>query len=496
LLAEAALITTETAQEARARDSLRERLRQRSHIDALGRFYARLAEMEDISELAPVLQEEIAVLQLDTLHVLLFDAEDSGWSQLVYSSVNNGFVGRRVPSLRVLPEEVVEASGPEPFFVLPLGADGSLGRLVAQARLDQVRLLHNFAGALTSVLGRLMRRRRLSRIPLSSTSSENQIGRYRILRPLGKGGMARVYLADMEMLPGIVRQVALKIIDPSVLGSEDWQSQLAEEVRAAALIRHPNVVPVLEVGREAGNLFMVMEYVEGDNLATLAGAARAAKEGVPLPIIGRVLSEVLAGLHAAHEATDRDGIPMHLVHRDFSPQNILVGVDGITRLTDFGIAKTADTPSTTEVGVLKGKVRYMSPEQVLGRPIDRRTDIWAAGVVAWELVAGRRLHQEQSDTVVLQKVVTDFPRELKMVRPDVPPNVADVVHRALALEPDRRYATAAEFRAQLAETWQAHCGLADNDEVGSWVRLHMSGLHISDGTVTIPTFAMPTRSRS
>jgi serine/threonine-protein kinase len=304
--------------------------------------------------------------------------------------------------------------------------------------------------------------------------------------------MARVYLAEMQMLPGIVRQVALKIIDPSVFGVENWQGQLAEEVRAAALIRHPNVVPVLEVGQENGHFFMVMEYVEGDNLATLADGARLAHEPVPPPIIGRILSEVLAGLHAAHEATDHDGIPMHLVHRDFSPQNILVGVDGVTRLTDFGIAKTADTPTSTEVGVLKGKVRYMSPEQAMGKPIDRRTDIWAAGVVAWELLAGRRLHPEQSDAVVLLKIVTDFPRELSTVRADVPPTIAEVVQTALALEPGQRYSTAAEFRAELLEVWQTHWGLAESDEVGAWARRHASVA--KHDALTIPTvIAAPTR---
>ena len=217
-----------------------------------------------------------------------------------------------------------------------------------------------------------------------------RVGRYELLLPVGTGGMATVYLARVSVVEGVFRQVALKLMHPSVQADSDNAVSLLEEAKLAAQIRHPNVVTVVEVGDSPHGIFLVMDYVEGDTLSGLRRTRR--KQGGQLPpnIAGRIMLDSLAGLHAAHELKDELGQPLHLVHRDFSPQNILVGTDGISRLTDFGVAKAAGRSNVTKSGIIKGKVAYMSPEQALGKEVDRRCDVWAAGVVCWELLAGQR----------------------------------------------------------------------------------------------------------
>ena len=219
-----------------------------------------------------------------------------------------------------------------------------------------------------------------------------RVGRYEILLPIAKGGMATVYLARAEGHGGFDRHVALKLTLPHLRNDPEFSAVLLDEAKLVAHLRHTNVVPVLDVAQDTLGVFLVMDYVAGDTLAGLIKTAAVQGDPLPVSVSLRILVDALEGLHAAHEHGDEDGYPLHLVHRDFSPQNILVGTDGVGRLTDFGIAKAASRASSTANGLIKGKMSYVSPEQARGLPLDRRCDLWAAGVIAWEIMCRRKLN--------------------------------------------------------------------------------------------------------
>jgi serine/threonine-protein kinase len=216
-----------------------------------------------------------------------------------------------------------------------------------------------------------------------------------------------------------------------------------------------------------------MGFVEGGSLAVLLRAMRQGSERVPARIVARILVDSLGGLHAAHELKDAEGVPLNLVHRDVSLQNILVGVDGVTKITDFGIAKTAEHFDVTESGVLKGKVRYMSPEQAFGRRVDRRADVWAMGVVLWELLTNQRLFGEANEAATLLKIISGPPPHVS-TSCTVTPEVDALVARALAIDPSERFQSAREFRSALVSVWQGEGGLAEPEEVGALVRDRLS----------------------
>lgn len=294
----------------------------------------------------------------------------------------------------------------------------------------------------------------------------SRLGRFELLTRLGVGGMATVFLARARGPHGFERHVAIKLMHPHLQLDPVWTKQFVIEARIASRIVHQNVVGVTDVAEDADGVYLVLDYVEGDTLSGLIKESRARGETVPLPIAMRILCDALAGLHAAHELRDPDGQPVGLVHRDFSPQNVLVGVDGLTRLTDFGIAKTTMGDRTT-TGLVKGKLAYMSPEQASGRPLDRRSDVWAAGVMAWELVTGERMHPSADDEMAtLMRIVSSRPRRVSTRRPDVSTALDEAV--AAALEPKResRLASAEALRRALAEA----VDLADASEVAQYVR--------------------------
>ena len=304
-----------------------------------------------------------------------------------------------------------------------------------------------------------------------ATIYQERDGRYELLLPIGTGGMATVHLARTLVVGDLHREVALKLMHPHFRAEDgEWAVHLLEEAKLAARIRHPNVVSVLEVGEGNCGVYLVMEYVEGDTLSGLVRASRNRGQPLPLPIAGRILIDSLAGLHAAHELIDEQGERLDLVHRDFSPQNILVGTDGISRLTDFGIAKAAGRVGVTSSGIIKGKVGYMAPEQALGKRVDRRCDVWAAGVVAWELLAGQRLYKQEDQVTTLLRIVQEPPPRLRSVRPEVPAALEQLVAQALTMDPEQRIASASELRKRLLETWRNEADLADTTEVGEAVR--------------------------
>jgi serine/threonine protein kinase len=282
--------------------------------------------------------------------------------------------------------------------------------------------------------------------------------------------MAAVYLAQQRGLGGFQREVALKLTHAHLREQPNWATELLEEAKIAARIQHPNVVQVLDVDDDPLGVFLVMQYVEGDSLAGLLRHAVTVERRLPNGIGLRILDDALAGLHAAHELRDGTGNLVGLVHRDFSPQNILVGVDGVARLTDFGVAKAADRAGFTRTGTIKGKFGYMSPEQVRDRPLDRRSDVWAAGVVAWEVFAGRRLYPSGDQASTLFRIVTEKPPPLRSVRPDVPCAVEEAIASALTIDVERRCPSAEELRQRILGAWTGQAARAERSELGAYVR--------------------------
>lgn len=298
-----------------------------------------------------------------------------------------------------------------------------------------------------------------------------RVGRYELLFPVGTGGMGTVYLAQAEVVPGVTRNVAIKLMHSELRANPEIAPQLMAEAQLAASIKHPNVVAVLEAGDSNHGVYLAMDYVEGTTLAGLLRKARKREEQVPIRVAAKVLRDALTGLHAAHELKSEDGRPLDIVHRDFSPHNILVGADGISRLTDFGIAKALSNIGTTATGVVKGKIGYMSPEQASGTRIDRRTDVWAAGVVAWESLTAKRLFRGTNDAATLLQIVSGKrPPRVSRVRPDVPADLDAVIDEALRHDPNERLATAQELRRRLEASLADHGGIADEEEVAEFVQ--------------------------
>ena len=297
-----------------------------------------------------------------------------------------------------------------------------------------------------------------------------RLGRYEVLIPVASGGMATVYLARSQGMAGFEHDVALKLTHGHLRDDPDFVSSLIDEARLAGRIRHPNVVSVLDVGEDPHGVFIVMEYVEGDSLANVLRLLRKQGQQMPPPIALRLLDDVLMGLHAAHELTDEKGAPMKVVHRDVTPHNILVGLDGIARLTDFGIAKAVTRLSNTSTGLVKGKIAYMSPEQAQGQPIDRRCDVWAAGVVAWETFAGSRLYDAPNEAAILLKIVREPPTRLRTVRRELPIGIDEVVAKALQLNVNHRFASAELFAEELiAAAAKAGLKRAERREVATYL---------------------------
>ncbi|CAN5665698.1 hypothetical protein BH09MYX1_BH09MYX1_16890 [soil metagenome] len=281
---------------------------------------------------------------------------------------------------------------------------------------------------------------------LAEPGAGEQLARYELVAEIASGGMATVYLARAIGIVDFRRFFAIKRLHPHLNKDADFVAMFLDEARLAARIHHPNVVPIFEIGVKDEQYFLVMDYVEGDTASRLVIRSKHLGRTLPIGFTTRVLVETLAGLHAAHELTSDDGAPLEIVHRDVSPQNILVGVDGVARITDFGVARAAARiGDQTQGGQLKGKLAYMAPEQIRGGVIDRRVDVFAAGIVLWEMLAGERLFKAETEGETLFKVAAAEVPDLVTIVPALPLEIAAVCHRALSKDPNDRYATAADF---------------------------------------------------
>ncbi len=243
--------------------------------------------------------------------------------------------------------------------------------------------------------------------------------------------------------------VAVKVCHAQLQRDTSFASMFLDEARLAARIHHPNVVATLDVGEANDALYLVMEYIDGDRLLELLRAAANAGERLPIGVTLRIMIDLLSGLHAAHELTDRDGKPLNIVHRDVSPQNIMVGVDGVSRILDFGVAKAESRISVSHEGVIKGKLSYMAPEQISWQVVSRKGDIFSAGVVLWESLVGRRLFRGETNADTIVQVLHEELVAPSTLVPSIPAKLDEVVLKGLARNPGDRYANAQEFAEAL-----------------------------------------------
>jgi len=297
-----------------------------------------------------------------------------------------------------------------------------------------------------------------------------RLGRYQVLAQLAAGGMAGVYVARALAMAGFERLVAVKVLHPHLAHEEEFISMFLDEARLAARIHHPNVVATLDISDTEGDgFFLVMEYIEGHHLGALL--QQAAKDGlrVPPPIVVRVVLDALAGLAAAHDLVDENGTPLHLVHRDISPHNIMVGTDGIARLTDFGVAKAEVRLTSTRDGQFKGKLAYMAPEHASTGATDQRSDLFAMGIILWEGLTGRRLFRADTNAQTLNKILVEPIPPPSEARPELAPFDA-LCARALERDPALRFQTADEFAAALEAVVDETGGVSSARQVGEVVR--------------------------
>ncbi|HSD86737.1 MAG TPA: protein kinase [Kofleriaceae bacterium] len=278
-----------------------------------------------------------------------------------------------------------------------------------------------------------------------------KLGRYEIVRHWATGGMAQVLLARTTGIGGFERYVVVKRIQSEHAKDERFVRMFLDEARLAAMLHHGNIVQVHEVGDEGGRIFFAMEYVHGEDLRRLLRNLNLARQKTPLEHVVAIVSAAADALHHAHEQRGSDGKPLGLVHRDVTPANIIVGYDGIVKVVDFGIAKAALRSTETAGGTLKGKVAYMSPEQCMGKPVDRRSDVYGLGVVLYEASCVRRLFKGDNDFLTMSSIIAGKIPPPTRFRPYLPKELEQIILKALAIRPEDRFQTAAEMGAALEQ---------------------------------------------
>ncbi|MBE7478522.1 MAG: protein kinase [Polyangiaceae bacterium] len=298
------------------------------------------------------------------------------------------------------------------------------------------------------------------------------LDRYELLCPVAQGGMAQVWVARLQGKLGFEKLVAIKTMIAEHAHDDKFEKMFLDEANIIARIRHPNVAQILDLGHQGSVIFLVLEWIEGESAAALRRAVHSKGEKMPLNVVLRVVADACAGLHAAHELKNERGEPLNVVHRDVSPSNVLLSVSGEVKLIDFGVAKAVDRIAPeTAAGVIKGKVAYMSPEQALGKAVDRRADIWSAGIMLYHLLAGRTPYEGDNQIQTLHQVVQGLPPEpIK----GIPPEVAEIAYTALSYAADGRYATADEMQRAVEAALVKCCGPTTQSDVATYVNSKMS----------------------
>jgi len=293
-----------------------------------------------------------------------------------------------------------------------------------------------------------------------------KLGRYEVLIKIASGGMAAVYVARAQGIAGFERLVAIKVLHANLAHEEEFITMFLDEARLAARIRHPNVVPTIDIaGSVDSGYFIVMDYIEGEHLGRLISTANKMNERLPPRVVLRIIADALLGLGAAHSLTDETGKSLNLVHRDVSPHNIMVGVDGISRLTDFGIAKAEDRLTHTREGQIKGKLAYMAPEQASMGRTDSRSDLFSMGIILWEALTGQRLFRAGSTAGTLNRLISEPIPSPSSVNDELKPYDA-LLNKALTRDPDERFQNANDFIDMIEETAGQVGGMGSLRRVG------------------------------
>jgi serine/threonine-protein kinase len=273
--------------------------------------------------------------------------------------------------------------------------------------------------------------------------------RYRVIEKLESGGMAEVFRAESEGLQGFRKQVAIKRVLPHLSEKKKFISMFLDEARLSARLSHSNCVQVFDIGVGDNAYFIVMEYVDGANLKSVYESLKKQGHKFPVPAAVWICAEICKGLAYAHELTDQNGEPMHIVHRDMSPPNVLITKFGEVKIVDFGLAKANSQLEKSEPGIIKGKFSYLSPEAAMGQDVDSRTDIFAVGIILWELLSGQRLFLGETDFQTVKKVQQAVIPPITQINPDVTPELERIIAKALARDPNARYQYARDLARDL-----------------------------------------------
>jgi eukaryotic-like serine/threonine-protein kinase len=291
------------------------------------------------------------------------------------------------------------------------------------------------------------------------------VGRYELRAQLAKGGIATVYLGRLRGAGGLHRVVAIKRLHTHLRADDDASTMFLDEARVALRVKHPNVVHAVDVVLRDDEIFIVMEYIEGTSLSQLLRCVSKANEQIPVRIGASIVAHTLHGLHAAHEARNERGESLGIIHRDVSPQNLLVGTDGVARVLDFGVAKTVSQMHVTRHGEVKGKIAYMAPEQLLGAPLTRAVDVFAVGIILWEVLTGHRLFYGDNDGEVVRRLLQVPIPPPSTLNAALSSDVDQLVLRALERDPAARFSTAEEMAVALERVLPP----LPTREVGAWV---------------------------
>jgi eukaryotic-like serine/threonine-protein kinase len=302
--------------------------------------------------------------------------------------------------------------------------------------------------------------------------SEQQ--RYRVLKRLASGGMAEVFVAESASIEGFRKQVAIKRVLPQLSKKSQFIEMFLDEARLSAHLSHSNVVSVFDIGVGDGSYFIVMEYVDGADLKAVMDYTKKVGQNIPVEAASYVATRICQGLSYAHELKS-DGKPLQIIHRDITPANVLITRYGEVKIVDFGLAKASSQLAASDQGVIKGKFGYLAPETVMEKPVDQRVDVFAVGIILWELLAGRRLFLGDTDFQTVRLVRDAVIPSLAQFNRAVTPELDEIVKRALARDPDARYLTAKDLGRDLTRFLFRYGRPVSDDDVAELVRTAMGG---------------------
>ncbi len=296
-----------------------------------------------------------------------------------------------------------------------------------------------------------------------------QFGQYTLVKRLATGGMAEIWLARQRGLAGFNRFVVIKKILSHLSEQDTFVTMFLDEARTSAQLNHPNIVQIFDLGREADAYYIAMEFIAGENLAAISWRGRKRKKPLSTAFAASIIAHACKALHYAHLLKGSDGQSLGIVHRDVSPQNILVTYEGEIKVVDFGIAKARSKSEQTKTGMLKGKFSYMSPEQCLGSPLDLRSDIFALGILLYELCTQKRLFKHESELMILEMITRREIMPPSSVVPDLAPELEDIIMRALEKDPKKRFQSAQELQLTLEQYLRTHRQAPSAAELASYM---------------------------